>query len=136
MACYACHSEATGPGTGCAKCSGRRPNVDTASVIYLVLAVLVGGGVAYVLLRRTGKAGVGDVLAQVQDAATIAATLVAAAEQMAESGQITKDARFNYVFTRLRELFPGLSEDILIAAIEGAVWMVNQGIDLLTPDES
>ncbi len=110
--------------------------MDIESVIYLVLAVLVGGGIAYVLLRRTGKVGVGDVLAQVKDAATIAATLVAAAEQMAESGQITKDARFNYVFSRLRELFPGLSEDTLIAAIEGAVYLVTKGIDLLTPDES
>lgn len=107
--------------------------MELTSWAYVALAVLVGGAVAWAMLRRGGVTG-DSLLQQIGDAAVIAQTLVAAAEQMAETGTIEKTARFNYVFARLRELFPGLSEDMLIAAIEGAVWLVTKGSDLLDPD--
>lgn len=111
--------------------------MDIPTVIYLALSVVAGALVAWLLLRRSGATPTaGGLLAAAQDAFVVAQTLVAAAEQMADTGTITKDARFNYVFTRLRELFPALSEDVLIAAIEGAVWLVTKGVALVeTPED-
>lgn len=108
--------------------------METTTLIYLVIALLVGGAFAYMMLRRRGNFSPDAVLIQVQEAITVAQALVAAAEQMADTGTIDRDARFNYVFTRLRELFPSLSEDMLIAAIEGAVFLVTKTADLLEPD--
>ncbi len=111
--------------------------MELTTLVYTVLAVLVGGGFLYMMLRRNKDTGApltaANVVARVQDAVSIAQTLVQAAEQLAETGQIDRGARFQYVFSRLRELFPNLSEDTLIALIEGAVWAVNQGAALLTP---
>lgn len=113
--------------------------MDTSTILYLVLALLVGAGFAWVLLRRDladGTPPTADtVLTAVQDAFAVAQGLVASAEQLASTGQIAKDARFHYVFTRLRELFPNLSEDTLIAALEGAVWLVTKAEVLLEPPD-
>lgn len=108
--------------------------MEATTIIYLVLAVLVGVGLAYWQLRQ-GPLTAGGALDQVHEAVVVAQTLVAAAEQMANTGTISRDARFNYVFTRLRDLFPSLSEDMLVAAIEGAVWIVTKAGDLLEPDD-
>ncbi len=104
--------------------------MDITSVIYWGLGLLVGGLVVYLVLRRTTPLGqtpqVETVMGGVQEAIEIAKTLVAAAEQLAETGQITRDDRFDYVFERLHRLYPGLSPDVLEAAIEGAVWLVTK----------
>lgn len=109
--------------------------MELTTLLYLILAVLAGAGFAYLMLRRTTPAGqspgVDDLFGAFQDAAVIAQTLVAAAEQLAETGQIDRNARFNYVFERLRQQFPGLSQDLLIAVIEGAVWVVTKSAALL-----
>lgn len=114
--------------------------METSTILYLVLALLVGAGFAWALLRRDladGTPPTADtVLTTVQDAFAVAQGLVASAEQLASTGQIAKDARFNYVFTRLRELFPNLSEDTLIAALEGAVWLVTKAEVLLEPPDA
>lgn len=108
--------------------------VDLTTWLYIGLAVLAGGAFGYIMLRRGGAYTPDAVLTQVQDAITVAQALVAAAEQLSETGAIDRGARFQYVFGRLRELFPNLSEDTLIAAIEGAVWLVTKSADLLEPD--
>ena len=112
--------------------------MELSTAVYVVVAALIGGAFAYFLLRRDAADGTppsaNTVLTHVQDAFSIAAGLVQAAEQLSETGTITKDARFQYVLSRLRELFPTLSEDILIAAIEAGVHLVNSGVALLTPD--
>lgn len=103
--------------------------MDIASVIYWGLGLLVGGLIVYLVLRRTTPSGqapqVETVMGGVQEAIDIAMTLVAAAEQLAESGQIQKSDRFDYVFERLHGLFPRLRPDVLEAAIEAAVYSVN-----------
>lgn len=109
--------------------------MDAVTIVYLIVAVLVGSGLAYVLLRR-GDVTPDTLLASVKEAATVAQTLVQAAEQLSTTGQIAKDAKFNYVFSRLRELFPNLSEDALIAAIEGAVWAINQAVVIVDPPDA
>lgn len=93
------------------------------------LSLLVGGMVVFWALRRRYAGAtppVSEIAAGVQEALAIAHSLVAAAEQMSETGQISRDERFAYVFSQLRELFPGLSQDTLVAAIEGAVWLVTK----------
>lgn len=113
--------------------------MDTTTILLLALALLVGAGYAYAMLRRNADDGtppvVDDVLTTIQDAFAVAQGLVASAEQLAATGQIAKDARFNYVFVRLRELFPRLSEDTLIAALEAAVYLVTKAQVLLEPPE-
>lgn len=109
--------------------------VETTTIVYMMLAVLVGGVAVWLLLRRGQEMTPDTLFAGAQDAFVIAQTLVAAAEQLAQTGTISRDARFNYVFTRLRELFPSLSEDVLIAAIEGAVWLVTKSAAIIQPPE-
>lgn len=113
--------------------------VETTTIVYMMLAVLVGGGFVYVMLHRDASDGtpptVDTVLTTVQDAFAVAQGLVASAEQLSETGQIAKDARFNYVFGRLRELFPNLSEDTLIAALEAGVYLVTKAQVLLDPPD-
>jgi len=101
----------------------------------MVLAVLVGGAAAWLLLQRGQEMTPDTLLAGAQDAFVIAQTLVAAAEQLAQTGTISQDARFDYVWARLRELFPSLSEDVLIVAIEGAVWLVTKSAAIIQPPE-
>lgn len=112
--------------------------MELSTTVYVLVAALIGGAFAYLLFHRDAAVSTlptaHGVLTAVQDAFGIAAGLVQAAEQLSETGTIAKDARFNYVYTRLRELFPTLSEDILIAAIEAGVHLVNSGVALLTPD--
>lgn len=113
--------------------------METTTIVYMMLAVLVGGGFVYVMLHRDASDGtpptVDTVLTTVQDAFAVAQGLVASAEQLSETGQIAKDARFNYVFGRLRELFPNLSEDTLIAALEAGVYLVTKAQVLLDPPD-
>lgn len=112
--------------------------MEPTTLICLILAVLVGAGVAYWMLRRDAGQGqtpsAFDYLARIQEAISVAEALVAAAEQLSETGQIERDARFNYVYSRLHSLFPGLSEDLLVGIIEGAVWVVTKGAELLEAD--
>ncbi len=113
--------------------------MELTTTIYVVVAALIGGAFAYLMLRRDHDDGTphsaDSVLTTVQDAFGIASELVKAAEQMSETGQLDRDARFNYAFSRLRELFPNLSQDTLVAAIEAGVWIVNQGAALLVSPE-
>lgn len=111
--------------------------MELTTAVYLVLAVAVGAGFAYLMLRRDTPEGTvlsaGSYLERIQEAAAMAQILVQAAEQLAETGQLARDARFHYVYGRLHTLFPSLSEDTLIAVLEAAVWTVNQGVAWLAP---
>lgn len=112
--------------------------VELTTTIYVVVAALIGGAFVYLMLRRDADDGTpptaDSVLGTVQDAFGIAQALVAAAEQLSETGQIDKGTRFQYAFTRLRELFPNLSQDTLIAAIEAGVYLVTKAGALLEVD--
>ncbi len=111
--------------------------MELTTLAYTILAVLVGGGFLYMMLRRNTDTDAPltaeDYAKHLLFAIDLAQVLVQAAEQLADSGQINRDARFNYVFSRLREAFPALTEDRLITYIESAVHVVNQGAALLTP---
>ena len=62
---------------------------------------------------------------------TIAA-YVEAAEQMARSGKLAKDGRFDWVAGEVAERFPQLSKAQIIAYVESAVYALNAGAHLLS----
>lgn len=58
-------------------------------------------------------------------------TYIQAAEQMAKSGQIQKDERYQWVVTQIVAKFPQLSKDQIDAYVESAVYALNAGATLV-----
>ncbi|RIK41616.1 MAG: hypothetical protein DCC55_11405 [Chloroflexi bacterium] len=91
-----------------------------------IFVAVVFGIVALVALLR-GKVSVTGLIeasTDIQTAAGAARELVLAAEQLWLSGKITKHERYQYVLTRLQEIFPDMEDDTLAGSIEAAVaWM-------------
>jgi len=95
---------------------------------FSIVAVVVLGLLAIVALWRDGiKPTAKGVIGKVEEfsaAIEAAQTMVYAAEQLYLSGQLPKDKRFEYVFVRLRVLFPDLDPGLLNSAVEAAVPLV------------
>lgn len=113
-----------------------------ATVIIAVAVLAFAGWVEYhhrsTIFHRPDSAG--ELLTEVQTTATdlreiiaMAEQLVAAAEQLWTTGKIGKDDRFDWVFERLDELFPDIDRPTLTAMIEGAVFLIKQGVKVVTP---
>lgn len=90
------------------------------------------------LLKMPGSAS--ELLTGVQTAATdleaviaVATQLVAAAEQLWKTGKIGEEERFKFVFDQLTALFPDMDRTTLTAMLEGAVFLIKQGIRISTP---
>lgn len=60
-------------------------------------------------------------------------TYIQAAEQMAKSGQLAKDERFDWVVTQIAAKFPQLSKATIAAYVESAVYALNLGAQILGP---
>lgn len=98
--------------------------IATVSIAVMVMIVCL------TFLFRSGSGpsvdvgGVFDRIGTLAKAAQTARTLVLAAEQLYKTGQMQEGDRFDYVFQRLEEYFPGLDADALTSTIEAAVhWL-------------
>jgi hypothetical protein len=80
-----------------------------------------------------GKKPVEEWATTFQKALDDAGSLRDAAEQLWVSGQLAKDERFNYAYTRLHTLWPALSEELLQAAVEAAVRSAKRWEERTTP---
>lgn len=60
-------------------------------------------------------------------------TYIQAAEQMAKSGQLTNDARYDWVVTQIAARFPKLPKTTINAFVESAVYMLNMGATWMAP---
>ena len=90
-----------------------------AGVAMIVATVLV--------LKAGGKPGDAvTALDTLKEVALLSGQLVKTAEQITKTGDLQPEARFNYAFENLKAHFPDLPEDQLDAAIEAAVFDLNQ----------
>jgi hypothetical protein len=104
--------------------------VDTSWLYVIGLAVL-----ALLIIhwqRQTGAPPALSPADEFRQATVIACDLVAAAEQLWLTGHLPKDARYQWVYTQLGDLFPGLNPNQREALIESAVWFMKQGFGRLT----
>lgn len=85
--------------------------------------------VAIVFAARYVQALLGD--AKYAEITRTIRTYIQAAEQMAKSGQIQEDARYQWVVDRIVEKFPQLSEQQIEVFIESAVYVLNAGASLV-----
>jgi hypothetical protein len=104
-------------------------SIEAMVILLLALAAVVLAGLAF---WRSGKtptvaAALGEVSSQLTDierAAQTAREYVLAAEQLWQTGRLTRDSRFTWVLARLRTAFPGISEEVLTDSIEsGVAWL-------------
>lgn len=89
-------------------------NVVVTLALLAVLAVTL-----YQLMRKPGS--MGEKLTTLEQAARAAREIVAAAEQLYNTGNLTADERYDYVADLLSDLFPSLDSQAMRAAIEAAV---------------
>lgn len=104
----------------------------TISLVLVVITILV---FAYLLWQRKLPLSLEGFLSTAQEAVPIAQTLtevatigVQAAEQLAETGRLAKDARLDYAVNYVKSWNPALknlSNEKIYAAIESAVLVVN-----------
>ena len=96
--------------------------MEVNEVITITSILLVAGGFLWLLWRARGSPV--DVFKGAEDLETaivFAREMVLAAEQLWETGQIRKDARFDYVMEKLEMVFPNIDADALEALLEAAV---------------
>lgn len=88
-----------------------------------ILSIAIGGIIAAGILiaRGAGAAQVVERLTDVERAARAAREIVAAVEQLYQTGNLTADERLDYAADKLTEVFPQLSPDLIRLAIEAAV---------------
>jgi hypothetical protein len=88
--------------------------------VVVTLALLAAlAATLYQVLTQPGT--VGDKLTTLERAARAAREIVAAAEQLYQTGNLTADERYDYVADLLSDLFPSLDSQAMRAAIEAAV---------------
>lgn len=98
--------------------------MDIMQIVGWILAIVGVGAAVY--FRLTGQDKNGEFFNTLFAAQSAAREAVAAAEQLWQSGQIEKDARFDFVFAQLKKLFPTLNGDTLEMTIEAAVYWLKQ----------
>lgn len=102
-----------------------------STLLYYAIGLLAIG--VLVWFRTRGQVtSVYDAFDQFQDALDTAPQVVAAVEQLWQTGALPdKDDRLDAAMQRLGEWFPALTENQLRTAIEAAVWMAKQGVSVI-----
>ena len=99
------------------------------TLVGLLFVLAAGALVVLYYAARYVRAQLGT--AQYADLVRTVQTYIQAAEQMAQSGKLAKDGRFDWVAGQIAEKFPQLSKTQIIAYVEGAVYALNAGANLL-----
>ncbi len=86
-----------------------------------------------VVWLRTRPQNVSEAITSLQEVSAVAQTAVAAAEQLWTTGQLPRDARFDYALSLLEAEFPALKREHLIAALEAAVFWLKTGLAARQP---
>lgn len=94
--------------------------------VYYALGTLIVAALVWIRTKQPATS-IYDTFNQFQDALTIAPSVVAAVEQLWQTGAIPKDKRLDEAMRRLGEWFPALTEHQLRTIIEGTVWLLKQG---------
>ena len=90
---------------------------------WIALAVAVVTAVLVVVIWiRTKPTSAAQAGASIAEAATVAQTAVAAAQQLWMTGKLPRDERFNYALGLLQKEFPGLDAIQLRASVEAGVY--------------
>lgn len=93
---------------------------------YVAFALVVVGLVA--LWMRKPPATAAEALAEVQEATEITRQLVAAAEQLWQTGRLPRDQRFDWVAKNLGKQYPNMDAEQAAVTIEAAVYWLNNGL--------
>lgn len=101
--------------------------MDVGMVYYGLGVLLIAALVVWMKRGQEtsgGVASLSETAAQLAQAASVAQDLVAAAEQLWQTGRLAKDERSQWVMGQLADLFPGLDENQLEAMLEAAVYFL------------
>ena len=94
--------------------------VHEVATVFSILAVT--GIFLWLLWKARGRpVDIFNGVEDIETAIVFAREMVLAAEQLWETGQIRKDARFDYVMEKLEMVFPNIDADALEALLEAAV---------------
>lgn len=105
--------------------------IDPQTYVFVILAVVLSGVAVFALWTlakylRT-KVGAEDYAIMMKEIRTY----VEAAEQKCKSGELAKDARYQYVTSLITQNFPQLTKEQIDAYVEGAVHVLNLGASLM-----
>lgn len=98
--------------------------MDWADIIVALALFVIMAGAAYQVI--TGRGTPAEKLTTLEQAARVAREIVAAVEQLYQTGNLTADERLDYASDQLSALFPQLDADLIRLAIEAAVHWLHQ----------
>lgn len=104
--------------------------IETIVLLLVGISAVVLAVVSVLVVRKQPATVTGvieaaqEALTDIERVAGAAMEYVLAAEQLWSTGRLAKDSRFGFVVTRLKGLFPEISEETIEDSIEAAVaWM-------------
>lgn len=112
-------------------------SVETIAIIVSVVALVIAAWSIY-KARQAGEPITGEFLTATVQESTVKAseltdagiTAARAAQQLFESGKITRDERMDKAFAYVRKWFPDVDQERILMAIEAGVQVVNTASDM------